>query len=381
MSIHQPKHIVVVAGEESGDVHAAHFIANLRRDYPHIKCSGIGGRHMEAAGMEILFNLADHGVTGVTEVIRQFSIIKQAFNCIKEHLKNTQPDLLILVDYPGFNLRLAHYVKKHFNIPIIYYISPQIWAWKAGRIATIRANIDHMAVILPFEQDIYQKAGVPVSFVGHPLVKKIDNLPTQDQRQHLGLPFNRRIIALLPGSRKNEIKKLMPVLAHLAQLLRTRIQDVHFALPIAQTLDPELVKAYLPADNFPITYIMDQALATVSCAEFVIVASGTASLECALLKKPMAIIYRISRLTYAAAMKLVKVRYIGLCNILHNKMLVPEFVQDDCSAEHIADFVTEVLQTPALAKSIINQLEQMKCELSAAHANNSLENLIIQHLA
>ena len=174
----QAKRIVIVAGEESGDLHAASFVRQLKENNPGLHLSGIGGQHMQNAGVHLISDLARFGVTGLSEVIRHLRVIRRAFKDIKAHLIATKPDLLVLVDYPGFNLRLAKFAKHTLGIKVLYYISPQIWAWKAGRIHTIRDCVDQMAVILPFEKNIYEAAGVPVSFVGHPLVSQI--LPCKD---------------------------------------------------------------------------------------------------------------------------------------------------------------------------------------------------------
>ena len=227
----QTKRIVIIAGEESGDLHAASIAHQLKINHPNIHLSGIGGRHMQRAGVDLISDLAQFGVTGISEVIRHLVVIRRAFKDIKSHLKTNKPDLLILVDYPGFNLRLAKFAKKSLGIRILYYISPQIWAWKANRINTIRDCIDHMAVILPFEKNIYKHAGVPVSFVGHPLVSQTVKCPDIDSaRTTLGFPVNKRIIAMLPGSRRHEIERHMPILKDSALLLCQQLNDLHFVI-------------------------------------------------------------------------------------------------------------------------------------------------------
>lgn len=196
------KRLVVIAGEESGDMHAASFIHLLKGRHSNLEISGIGGKHMQDAGALLISDLARFGVTGLSEVLKHLRVIRRAFKDIKAHLIANKPDLLVLVDYPGFNLRLARFAKNVLGIRIVYYVSPQIWAWKANRIHAIKACVDHMAVILPFEKKLYEDAGVPVSFVGHPLVNTV--IPCDDMqamRQMLGLPQDKRIIALLPGSR------------------------------------------------------------------------------------------------------------------------------------------------------------------------------------
>ena len=301
------KRLVIVAGEESGDMHAASFIRQLKIRHPDMDISGIGGRHMQDAGALLISDLARYGVTGLSEIIRHLRVIRRAFKDIKQHLIATKPDLLVLVDYPGFNLRLAKFAKHVLGIRIIYYISPQIWAWKAGRINTIRDCIDHMAVILPFEKQLYERASVPVSFVGHPLVGAVkDCADIHAARTELGLPIHKRVVAMLPGSRTHEIERLMPVLRNTANRLNSQINDLHFVIPVAGTIDPELINSYFSNNTtLPVTLIKGRAVEIVACSDCVVVASGTASLECALLVKPMCIIYKASRLTYLAAFRLI----------------------------------------------------------------------------
>ncbi len=371
------KHVVIIAGEESGDIHAAKLIQQLKITHPGIKISGIGGKHMSDAGAELIADLARYGVTGATEVLRYFKIIRNAFNAIKAHLKNEPPDLLILVDYPGFNLRLAKYAKEELNLKILYYISPQIWAWKAKRIHLIKKCVDHMAVILPFEKEIYEQAGVPVDFVGHPLVEKMTNGSSSDvYRELFKLPQDKRIIALLPGSRTNEIERHMPVLRDTALLLAQYDPNLHFVLPIARTIKAEKIKAYFHHLKVPISFISDQAIECMTAADFVIVASGTASLECALLEKPMCIIYKSSLLTYIAAMKLIKVKFLGLCNLLSNKMIVPEFLQYDCNPIELSKYIINFYADIQQEQHMRSQLYNLKEKMSSKKSDCSLESIV-----
>lgn len=375
------KHIVIIAGEESGDVHASVLIKQLRATNPNLKVSGIGGKHMQEAGAELISDLARFGVTGFTEVIRHLQVIRKAFQAIKRHLQTNKPDLLILVDYPGFNLRLAHYAKKKLGIKILYYISPQIWAWKAKRIHLIKECIDHMAVILPFEKAIYEKAKVPVSFVGHPLVEKIAAVADKDsQRQLLNLPKNAKILALLPGSRDHEIERHMPILLETAKRLYQQDSTLQFLIPIAGTILPEKIKAYFSQDNLPVHFIKGQALNCMAAADFVIVASGTASLECALLEKPMCIIYKSSFLTYFLAMKLIKVKFLGLCNLLSNRMIVPEFLQYDCNANELTKYIERFYNDEEQPQKMLTQLTRLRSNLSSEKSDCPLSELIENEL-
>ncbi len=375
------KHIVIIAGEESGDIHASVLIKQLKKSYPDIRVSGIGGKHMQEAGAELISDLARYGVTGLTEVVRYLNVIRKAFNAVKKHLEDQKPDLLILVDYPGFNLRLAKYAKKQLGLRILYYISPQIWAWKANRIHTIKECIDRMAVILPFEKSIYEKAGVPVSFVGHPLVEKMSLTPnTHNSREQLGLPLDARIFALLPGSRTHEIERHMPVLRDTAKLLYQKNPNIQFVVPMAGTIDSDLITAYFAKMNLPVTFIKGKAIECMSASDFVIVASGTASLECALLQKPMCIIYKSSFLTYHMAMLLIKVRFLGLCNLLVNKMMVPEFLQYDCNAIELYQYISNFSQDSDQPEKMVNQLSALKDSLSLNKSDCTLFELVVSEL-
>lgn len=376
------KRVVIIAGEESGDLHAASFVRELKKRHSTLDISGIGGKHMQDAGVHLINDLARYGVTGLSEVIRHLCVIRRAFKEIKAHLVANKPDLLILVDYPGFNLRLAKFAKKVLGIRIIYYISPQIWAWKANRINTIRDCIDHMAVILPFEKQLYERAGVPVSFVGHPLVsavKACDDIHAT--RKQLGLPQDKRLIAMLPGSRTHEIERLMPVLSDTANKLYNQFNDIHFVIPVAGTIDPNIIKSYVAHNTtLPITFITGHAVETVACSDCVVVASGTASLECALLLKPMCIIYKASRLTYLAAFRLIKIKYLGLCNLLKNEMIAPELLQYDCNAHELTRLMIDLLNNEDVKQRMITRLQQLKLSLSEQSADCSITSLIEREL-
>lgn len=377
-----PKKIVIVAGEESGDIHAAKFARELFADNANISISGIGGRHMQEAGVSLISDLAKYGVTGITEVIRHIFTIKKAFKAIQQHLETVKPDLLILVDYPGFNLRLARFAKQVLGLKIIYYISPQIWAWKANRIKTIQACVDKMAVILPFEKKLYQAANVPVDFVGHPLVEKIPHsVDSQQLRRELQLPLDKKIVALLPGSRRNEIEKLLPILVETVKRLNNRLENLHFVIPVAMTLKLADIKAYFTNGFIAISFIQGKAIEVAACSDCVVVASGTASLECALLEKPMCIIYKSSLLTYIAAMKLIRVKYLGLCNLLQDNMLVPELLQYDCNPTELTRMVYELLTDDEKIRTMQLALKQLKSSLSKEEADQSMAELIRQELA
>jgi len=377
----QSKHIVFVAGEESGDQYASEIIHALKLDMPNVKISGIGGHHMASEGADMVYDLARYGVTGFTEVLRHLITIKKAFKAIKQHLKKTKPDLLVLIDYPGFNLRLAEFAKQVLGIRILYYISPQIWAWKAGRIKTIKRNIDHMVVILPFEKEIYKKAGVPVSFVGHPLVKRMDLISNdKDYRALLKLPKDKKLLAILPGSRTNEIQQHMPTIVKTLNALQPEIPNLHVVIPVAATLDSSIIENHLSKQPFSYSLINGQSNEVAKAADCVVVASGTASLECALLAKPMCIVYKASTLTYLIASKVIRVRYLGLSNLLVNKMLIPELLQYDFNSKELKTILQKSLLDKSYANQMTSQLDDLKTSLSAHKADESLLGLVKKEL-
>lgn len=376
------KHLVIVAGEASGDLHAAAIIRDLKSRYPDLCISGIGGQHMQKAGAELVSDLARFGVTGISEVLKHVRVIHQAFKSIKRHLTQHKPDLLVLIDYPGFNLRLAKFAKNVLGIRILYYIGPQIWAWKANRIKTIRAYVDHMAVIFPFEKKLYQQANVPVSFVGHPLVETIQPiLDIMQIRDRLGLDRNAHIIALLPGSRIHEIERHMPdFIKSIKQLNKELIKPVQVIVPVANTIRSELIEHYFLNQSIHYTLIQSNTMEAVSASDCAIVASGTASLECALLEKPMCIVYKGSFLTYLAATLFIKVKYLGLCNLLQNKMIVPELLQYDCNPHEITSIIKTLLLDEQAVLRMKNRLHEVKQALSKQKSDCSIIKLIELHL-
>lgn len=372
------KHIVIVAGEASGDQHAAHLVQQLRQHDPTLQYSGIGGIEMQNAGVDLIYNLAQYGVTGFIEVLHHSKAIYKAFNLIKRHLIAHKPDLLILVDYPGFNLRLAKFAKK-MGIKTLYYISPQIWAWKAKRLHTIKRTIDMMAVILPFEKPLYQAAQVPVRFVGHPLAKKVKlTLSQEATRTTFGLSPHSHIIGVLPGSRRMEIKRLLPIMLQACQLIAEVHPHVEFVLPLASSLDPQILTPYLSRYNLKLTVTQQQFYDVVNCCHSLMVASGTASLEAALLTKPMVIVYQTSLLSYAIATQLIKVKYLGLCNLLAGGMIVPELLQYDLTPEHLYQQITAYLTEPVLYRNTVTKLQNIYSLLTSQNADCELFELVMQ---
>lgn len=363
--MNQHKHILIVAGEASGDMHAAHLVRQLKAQHPHIEISAFGGPALQAAGARLLFDLTQFAVVGFFEVAKHFFNIRRIFKMIVRYLQSNHPDLLILVDYPGFNLRLAKKAKQ-YNIKVLYYISPQIWAWKKNRIETIRRYVDKMAVIFPFELDLYQQHQVPAAFVGHPLVDMAHSPLTAEQaKERLGLSKHNIIIALMPGSRLGEIKRLLPPFLDAATLLQQAHPGIQFILPLAPTLQEANIKSYLQHTSVNVRIIKEATYESIRAAHVVITASGTATLEIALLGTPMVITYKLAAATYWLAKLCVHIERIGLCNIVAGKTIVPELIQQAADPKGICAAVERYLQQPDYAHTVSADLKNLRDQLNS----------------
>ena len=374
---------MIVAGEASGDIYGADLVREARSLDAGLTFFGIGGARMREAGVDTLVDSADMAVVGLVEVLKHFDVISAAFLTLKKRLLATGPDrpsLLILIDYPGFNLRLAKVAKKA-GIRVLYYISPQIWAWRQGRVRKIARLVDHMAVILPFEAPFYQQAGVPVTFVGHPMLDMVQVATGRDQAAaSFGLDPSRKIVGLFPGSRKNEIERLLPVIIGAAALLKKRFPDIQFVLPLASTLTEGDMVPQLTAAGIQARITRDRIHDLIRACDAVITVSGTVTLEIALVETPMVIIYRLSALTYQVAKRLVKVEHIGLCNIVAGEGVVKELIQDDANPEAIAAEISHILEDTAYAAAIRTRLATIRQKLGGSGASNNVARLLLTTL-
>lgn len=371
------KHLIVIAGEASGDMHAAHLIQEIKRLDPQITFSGLGGPQMQAQGLELYQDLTKIAVVGFVEVIRHYPEIKKAFHLILHKVKERHPLAVILVDYPGFNLRLARELKKR-NVKVIYYISPQVWAWKADRVLLIKKYIDKMLVLFQFEKDFYARFNINADFVGHPLIDIIDVRTSREEflKRH-GLQHSKLTIGILPGSRQKEIQTLLPLMAKAAAILRREFPQIQFLIVKAPTIDPSLIKRYCP--NLPERWkiIEQQPYEAVHACDLVMVASGTATLETAILQKPMVIIYKTSLFSWLLAKLFVKIPDIGLVNIVAGKRIVPECLQFEATGPKIADELKNIFTNePKIADMKFN-LKRVKELLGPAGASRRAAEKIL----
>ena len=372
---------MIVAGEASGDLHGANLVRAMNKLAPGLSFIGIGGPRMREAGVDTLVDASEMAVVGLIEVIAHFDVISSAYLTLKKIMSASPPDLVILIDYPDFNLRIAALAKKA-AVPVLYYISPQVWAWRVGRVKKIGRVIDRMAVVFPFEVPFYEKKGVPVTFVGHPLVDSVSpSMSRNEARQQFGLDDRCRTIGLFPGSRHGEIKRLLPTILAAAQLLNERFDDLQFILPLASSLTLADINPYLDSSGLSVTVIEGKGYDVMQVCDAIITVSGTVTLEIALMAIPMVIIYRVSPLTYAIGVRLIKVDHIGLCNIVAGERIVRELLQHDAEPVHIADEIEHILTDPDYDAAIRSKLATVRDKLGSGGGSTRVAELALEMIA
>lgn len=369
----------MVAGEASGDIHGANLIKELRKLQPDVTIVGFGGQRMKAAGMDLLYNLADHAVIGFLEVIKNLALIKSLLKTTERYLRTEKPDLVVLIDYPGFNFKVGK-LARLLKIPVVYYIAPQLWAWWPGRIKKIKEFASKVLVVFQFEEEIYRQESIPVCWVGHPLLEHIPADQPGDIYRQLKLDRNKKLIGLLPGSRRQEVEHLLPVmLAAAGKVLGSR-HDLEFILLRSSTIDRDWLETFIKVSGLAVKVVDDEQYQIRRQLTLAYVASGTATLEMAYLGIPMLIMYKVNALSYQLAKRLVKIPYIGLANIVSGQKIVPEFIQDAVDAGSIAAQTEKYLSNPAELKAIKDKLLQIKDKLGSPGASGRAAQEIIDIL-
>jgi lipid-A-disaccharide synthase len=370
-------HVMILAGEASGDAHAAEFAQQLQLVQPEIRLSGMGGQAMQKAGVEVFFDSSIIAVVGLVEVLYHWSDIKKAMAIVKQRLDETRPDLLVLVDYPEFNLKMAAHARQ-LGIKVLFYISPQVWAWRPKRIHKIGRLIDHMAVIFKFEQKYYEDANIPVSFVGHPLVDKVKaDSDSQQARARLGISPETTVIGLFPGSRRSEVSRLLPVMFATAKQMHTQNPDVEFLLPVASSLDFEAISRQVTESGLDIMVTGEDIYDVISSCDAIATCSGTVTLEIALLKVPMCILYKVSRLSYSIMSRMLTIPHIGLANIVAGNAVVKEFIQTDANAQTLSRELFELTDNQPYREQVITGLERVRENLGAGDGARNMAKLAL----
>jgi len=374
------KSILIVAGEPSGDFHASNLIKDLKKLKPHLKFFGLGGKLCKEAGVEIDFDISRLSIIGLVDVLKNIFTIGKVFKHILKKVDETNVDLAILVDYPGFNLRLSKELKKR-KIPIVYYISPQVWAWNEKRIDIIKKCVSKILVFFKFEEDLYKTNGVNSEFVGNPLLEAVSpNFPKDEVLKRYNLSKNGPIIALLPGSRIMEIKTLLKIMADAAEIMGKEIQNASFVVAKYRNLPIALYEEALKGSGSNIKVVDANAYNILSVSDFAIVASGTATLETAIMGTPFVIMYKVGLINYIAYKIVAKTKVLGLVNVIAGKLVVPEFLQYDATPKKIAKGAVEILRNESKKSTMLTELARVKSSLGAPGASLRAAHAILPYL-
>jgi lipid-A-disaccharide synthase len=372
--------LLLVAGEASGDLHGGHLARALRARQPTLQLLGVGGRRMRQAGVELLFDIRDLAVVGAVEALHSLRTLWEVYHTLLETVERSPVDAVLLIDFPGFNLKLAKAMVQR-GIPVLYYIAPQIWAWNPGRIKKIRRRVRKLFVILPFEVDLYRDAGIDAEFVGHPLLDLVQPSGSKaDACARCGLNPMAPIVGLLPGSRRSELQYLLgPMLEATAQI-RAQLPAAQFILPLADTLQPDEIRTALETAHTPIRLVQQQTYDVMQAADVLLIASGTATLEAALIGAPMIIVYRAHLLTYMLARLVMRVTSIGLPNVIAGRRIVPELWQYDVTAHNMATQALSLLNHPERAATMHRELAALRSGLGSPGVPERVARGIVRFL-
>ena len=379
---HKAVSIMFSAGESSGDQHAANMFLELKQQRPDIQGLGMGGVKMSQAGIDIRYDSGSIGVIGVVEVLKHYREIRRALKLMQQLVATERPDLLVCVDYKEFNFKLARFAKQR-GIKVLFYVSPQVWAWRPGRFKTYGKAIDMMAVIFPFETAYYEAEQVPVRYVGHPSVDKVHpKRSQQEDKARYGLDPTRPVIGLLPGSRANEINRLLPVMLQAATQLRVKFPDIQFVLPQADSISDALLETYLDQSHsdLSIKVVKNEPYDVIQCCDVVMTTSGTATLEIALLGVPMVITYKLAALTYYLGRLLINTPFIGLPNIVFGKAIIKELIQHEANADNLVKELSLILTDKDYADQMRANLLHVKQELGQEGGSKNMADLALEML-
>lgn len=371
---------MIVAGEASGDLHGSNLIKAVHEVSPDISFYGVCGKMMRETGAETLVESSTLSVVGIAEIIPNAGQILGALRLLKQRLRADRPSLLVLIDFPDFNLMLAAYAKK-IGIPVFYYISPQVWAWRKGRAKKIARLVDRMAVAFPFETDLYERHGLSADFVGHPLIDAVKVNRTQDEiKGKLRIEEGKKVIGLMPGSRSKEIKALLPPMLESAEIMASRSPEFEFILPIAHTVDRALVDHYLSLYKVDVKVVEGMTYEVMHISDMAFIASGTATLEAAIIGTPMVVVYKASNLTYLIGRWLVltNISWFSLPNIVAEREVVHELLQDDVNAGRMVDEAFAILFGKGVSESMKKGLNEVRERLGGEGASKRTARLLVE---
>ncbi len=382
---HSPKKsILIVAAEDSSCLYAERLLEHWQQQGLSLSCFGVGSEKMESLGFDCIGHSEELAVMGLQEVMSHWSVIKAAFNGILDRCKKERPDVAILLDYPGFNLRMAKKLKA-LGIPVVYYISPQVWAWKKGRVKTIKNVVDKMIVLFPFEKDFYKKYDYEVEFLGHPLLDEISDKYSDPEylklsRQRYGVQPEEKLIAMMPGSRKAEIERHLTLQLQVAQRLHEKDQSLKFAIFIAPGMSKNFIQEQIPPLNFPIMIVKDKPLDMISLSDAVLAKSGTSTLLVGLLKKPMVIMYRMKPLTAFLAKLVVRsTKFFGIVNLILDKEVSIELFQEKANVDRLTQEMEKIIFDKNNIERQVTELASLRTKLGNSGVSKKVAQLIEGH--
>ncbi len=370
--------VMVVAGEASGDLYGARLAVELKKIFPDITCYGLGGDHMRQAGVHILADVSELSVIGLVEVIRHYPRLLNILNRMKRELKRIRPDVLVLIDSPDFNLRLAKQAARS-RTKVMYYVSPQIWAWRSSRIRVIRKCVDKMATVFPFEENFYRDAGVPVEYVGHPLVE--DAHPSMDKDAFLKahrISSDKKLVGLFPGSRASEVEYNFPTLIQAAGKLAFKRPDVQFVVPVASTLSVDFVQRFASDLQADITISTAGIYDVINACDVIAATSGTVTLQITLMQTPMLIIYKLSPISYWILSRLVNFTYAGIANVIANKEISRELIQHEATPDNIVQELEKLLSDASYTAAMIAEMGSIREALGGKDGSAEAARLAAQ---
>ena len=372
------KQIIIICGEASGDLHAGNLAKAIRQIDPDIKISGVGGQVLRSFATEIYCDIKDLSVMGLFDVLKKLPAFFKLKKLILKKIKSDKPDAIIFVDFSGFNLRLAKEINN--SIPTIYYVSPQVWASRQGRVETIKKYISKMIVLFKFEQEFYKKHGLDVDFVGHPLLDIISpSMEIKELLNNLKFSASIKTIALLPGSRKQEVKKILPIMLEASRLINNELK-CQFVIAKSPQVNWEIYNRIRNISNLETKIVEGKAYDCLNIADFALVASGTATLETAIMQVPFFVIYKMGLLNYLLYRPQVKLPYIGMVNIVAGRKIIPEFIQFKACPKNIADEALNILKDHSKLQEMQNNLAQIKSSLGENGASLRAAQIILNFL-
>lgn len=360
--------IMISVGEASGDLHGASVARALKNIHPNSKIFGMGGKAMRAAGVDIVYDIADLGVIGFVEIVKNLPKLFRLRDTLGELMERERPDVLVIIDYHGFNIRLAK-IAKQKGIPVISYICPKVWAWGRGRAKEVAETVEKVAAIFPFEVDVYREAGAKVTFVGHPLLDIVKTTMDKDEAYHyFGARPKEPVVLLLPGSRQQEIVNLLPVMLETAEKIVKQVPNCQFFLPVASTISQEMIQDMISRYHVPVILTHDNTYDLMNIADVAIAASGTVTLEAAILNLPTVVIYKVAALSYFLGKIVIKIPHISLPNIVAGRKIVPELLQYAVNADNIAKETMPILVDSNVRNTILQDLAEMREKLGSPGA-------------